>query len=499
MRSFLPSAPTRQKGGNAPVSGMNTRAAFMPQGSSGVAKNPFQRSSTMAGGPANPMLASGRMLGPPARPGGSPMTMDGGPTRPNPAGFPGVPNPTTAIRGGPASRPQSPNVLNQTGLGFDHYQPQSLPQMGVQGAPQLGNPAGVPGVPDQSMAQGFGNPYQGYFDQVMGWGGLDNNFMQQLMGMNQQQQQGNQGATGLPMQAPSLPQSTPTMAPPQFNYVNQTPPQFGFNRGMPQLPPQFGQGQNPAPSSQHGQVQAPSSMNASGQISVDPFLSPQQIQSMVNNATGQNAATAGGQINDAQQAMAGRGFSGGAGANAAAGRIGLNQMMADTAAQRDIPIQAARENADYQLQAQNALTAARGQDTNAYNAFQSAMQGQRGLDIGAYSAEQNAVNQRGGLNLGAYNAFNNAMNNQGQLDLGTYNAFNNANQSQGNLNLGAYNAFNNASQANRGLDLQGYNAQQQALANLGQIGIGQENAMTSRMNANTNQLQTLLSSLMGMF
>lgn len=165
---------------------------------------------------------------------------------------------------------------------------------------------------------------------------------------------------------------------------------------------------------------------------IQPVLNSQQIGQLQNQATGQNAQQAATAENLARENMAARGFSAGSGALGDTNQqIAAARMMADTQANSQIPIGAAKLNNDSMMQQlglnlqgqQNAISsygqmsdmlknnAALGAQTyglgiQGYNAYQSALnnllnnqlqsQGlgvqQYGQDVNAYNAQQNAMN-----------------------------------------------------------------------------------------------------------
>lgn len=165
---------------------------------------------------------------------------------------------------------------------------------------------------------------------------------------------------------------------------------------------------------------------------IQPVLNSQQISQLQNQATGQNAQQAATAENLARENMAARGFSAGSGALGDTNQqIAAARMMADTQANSQIPIGAAKLNNDSMMQQlglnlqgqQNAISsygqmsdmlknnAALGAQTyglgiQGYNAYQSALnnllnnqlqsQGlgvqQYGQDVNAYNAQQNAMN-----------------------------------------------------------------------------------------------------------
>lgn len=165
---------------------------------------------------------------------------------------------------------------------------------------------------------------------------------------------------------------------------------------------------------------------------IQQVLNSQQIGQLQNQATGQNAQQAATAENLARENMAARGFSAGSGALGDTNQqIAAARMMADTQANSQIPIGAAKLNNDSMLQQlglnlqgqQNAISsygqmsdmlknnAALGAQTyglgiQGYNAYQSALnnllnnqlqsQGlgvqQYGQDVNAYNAQQNAMN-----------------------------------------------------------------------------------------------------------
>lgn len=99
------------------------------------------------------------------------------------------------------------------------------------------------------------------------------------------------------------------------------------------------------------------------QIPVNDVVSGQQQQQMLNSAIGANAAQRQTGMRDAMNNLGGRGFSSESPAlQATSNRLGLNEALANTQARVDIPMQAARQNADYRLQAMQANMGQRNQD-----------------------------------------------------------------------------------------------------------------------------------------
>ena len=125
-------------------------------------------------------------------------------------------------------------------------------------------------------------------------------------------------------------------------------------------------------SSAPGNPQNAYSQAASNQISTGPVISDQQQNQMLNSALGANAQSANQAMRNAQTSFGSRGWSPSSPAlRSYQNRIGMNQMLADTQARMQIPMQAAKTNADYSLQAQQGNLAAGNQRLGALSGYYS--------------------------------------------------------------------------------------------------------------------------------
>lgn len=106
------------------------------------------------------------------------------------------------------------------------------------------------------------------------------------------------------------------------------------------------------------------------QIGMGPVISGQQQNQMLNSALAGNAQSAAGAMQNAQTSFGSRGWAPTSPAlRSYQNRIGMNQMLADTQARTQIPMQAAQTNANYALQAQQGNLAAQNQRLGALSSY----------------------------------------------------------------------------------------------------------------------------------
>lgn len=112
------------------------------------------------------------------------------------------------------------------------------------------------------------------------------------------------------------------------------------------------------------------------QIPVEDVISPQMQSQMLNSAIGANRAQRDTGMRDATQNFGARGFTSESPAlQATSNRLGLNEALANTQARTDIPMQTARQNADYRLQAMQANMGQRNQDLQNFIGLENAKTG----------------------------------------------------------------------------------------------------------------------------
>lgn len=163
-------------------------------------------------------------------------------------------------------------------------------------------------------------------------------------------------------------------------FIYGAPQQTAVNPTSYGPPMAYGNGGNLAGGTQSGvsslQSSAPGSpQNAysqatQNQISTGPLVSDRQQSQMLNSALAGNAQAAAQATRNAQTSFGARGWSPSSPAlRSYQNRIGMNQMLADTQARTQIPLQAAKTNADYSLQAQQGNLAAQNQRLGALSGF----------------------------------------------------------------------------------------------------------------------------------
>lgn len=112
------------------------------------------------------------------------------------------------------------------------------------------------------------------------------------------------------------------------------------------------------------------------QIPVNDVISGQQQNQLLNSAIGANRAQRQSSMRDAIENFGSRGFSSDSPAlQATSNRLGLNEALANTQARTDIPIQTARQNADYRLAAMQANLGQRNQDIQNFIGLENAQTG----------------------------------------------------------------------------------------------------------------------------
>lgn len=117
----------------------------------------------------------------------------------------------------------------------------------------------------------------------------------------------------------------------------------------------------------------------SPQVPLNPLITGQQQNQMLNSAIGANAAQRATGVRDATRSLGGRGFTSESPAlQATKNRLGLNEALANTQARVDIPMQVSRQNAEHQFRQLGENRANRQADWQNYLGLENARTGRIG-------------------------------------------------------------------------------------------------------------------------